>query len=127
MRRLRCPCCDRGLVERRPREGAVRVDVCPICRGIWFDGGELEEVLRAADEELSVPEDAEESQRHCPRCRCAMYEFRYPDTAIEIDMCDRCLGVWLDDWELRELELLRSGVDRALLRLIGEAISYVKS
>ncbi|MFZ5813716.1 MAG: zf-TFIIB domain-containing protein [Bacillota bacterium] len=32
-------------VDRR----GVRIDVCPECRGVWLDGGELEKLLAAGE------------------------------------------------------------------------------
>ena len=45
---MRCPLCDVSMreVERR----GVRIDVCPECRGIWLDRGELEKLLAAEPE-----------------------------------------------------------------------------
>ncbi len=42
---MRCPLCDVSMreVERR----GVRIDVCPECRGVWLDRGELEKLLEA--------------------------------------------------------------------------------
>lgn len=42
---MRCPLCDVAMreVERR----GVRIDVCPECRGVWLDRGELEKLLAA--------------------------------------------------------------------------------
>ncbi|HHW42871.1 hypothetical protein GFC01_01465 [Desulfofundulus thermobenzoicus] len=38
-----CPVCHMPLREV-PRYG-VMMDVCPRCRGVWLDGGELEKVV----------------------------------------------------------------------------------
>ncbi|OAT80788.1 zf-TFIIB domain-containing protein [Desulfotomaculum copahuensis] len=43
-----CPVCNRPLKEV-PRYG-VMLDVCPACRGIWLDGGELEKIVKMARE-----------------------------------------------------------------------------
>jgi Zn-finger nucleic acid-binding protein len=40
---MKCPRCD-GLLDERERQG-VTVDVCPGCRGVWLDRGELEKLL----------------------------------------------------------------------------------
>lgn len=44
---MRCPLCDAGMkeVERR----GVLIDVCPECRGVWLDRGELEKLLATAE------------------------------------------------------------------------------
>lgn len=44
---MRCPLCEVPMreVERR----GVTIDVCPECRGIWLDRGELEKLLAGAE------------------------------------------------------------------------------
>ncbi len=44
---MRCPLCDIAMreVERR----GVLIDVCPECRGVWLDRGELDKLLTVAD------------------------------------------------------------------------------
>lgn len=46
---MRCPLCDVNMkeVERR----GVLIDVCPECKGVWLDKGELEKLLSASREE----------------------------------------------------------------------------
>lgn len=41
-----CPVCHRPLKEI-PKYG-VNIDVCPTCRGVWLDRGELEKVVSIA-------------------------------------------------------------------------------
>ncbi|WP_245574376.1 zf-TFIIB domain-containing protein [Desulfovirgula thermocuniculi] len=43
-----CPVCRTPLRET-PRYG-VLLDLCPRCRGVWLDGGELEKVISLARE-----------------------------------------------------------------------------
>lgn len=43
-----CPNCQSPMSEVSRR--GVYVDVCPRCRGVWLDGGELEKLLAAADQ-----------------------------------------------------------------------------
>ena len=40
-----CPACTRTLLLPKTHSG-IEVDVCPNCRGIWLDAGELEHILR---------------------------------------------------------------------------------
>ncbi|GIW35691.1 zf-TFIIB domain-containing protein [Meiothermus sp.] len=40
---LICPNCETGMNEIQ-RNG-VHIDVCPSCRGVWLDGGEMEKLL----------------------------------------------------------------------------------
>ena len=45
---LMCPNCNEGMQEVRRNE--VQLDVCPKCRGVWLDRGELEKLLHSARE-----------------------------------------------------------------------------
>lgn len=42
---VRCPLCDVPMRELVRRE--VRIDVCPECKGVWLDRGELDKLLAA--------------------------------------------------------------------------------
>ncbi len=43
---MRCPLCSVGMREV-PRRG-LKIDVCPECRGVWLDAGEMERLLEGA-------------------------------------------------------------------------------
>ena len=47
---MHCPRCDVEVLEERERDG-VTVDVCPKCRGVWLDRGELEKIIARAARE----------------------------------------------------------------------------
>jgi uncharacterized protein len=55
---VNCPRCSHTVLDERERNGVV-VDVCPQCRGVWLDRGELEKMLGSAKRELD-----EERQRY---------------------------------------------------------------
>jgi Zn-finger nucleic acid-binding protein len=63
-----CPVC-RSPLREIPRYG-VLVDVCPGCRGIWLDRGELEKIVSLAREfhddyeDLRDRYEREEFKRH---------------------------------------------------------------
>lgn len=42
---LRCPACNEPMREMLKHD--VLIDVCPRCRGVWLDRGELEKILAA--------------------------------------------------------------------------------
>ena len=48
---MNCPRCERTVLDERERTGVV-VDVCPQCRGVWLDRGELEKMLAYAQREV---------------------------------------------------------------------------
>lgn len=43
-----CPLCRDTTLEPRYSRG-IEVDVCPRCRGLWLDRGELERLMSEAD------------------------------------------------------------------------------
>ncbi|MEX1254946.1 MAG: zf-TFIIB domain-containing protein [Dehalococcoidia bacterium] len=43
---MRCPLCDVSMKEIDRR--GVEVDICPECKGVWLDRGELDKLLAAA-------------------------------------------------------------------------------
>lgn len=54
---LMCPNCKAEMREIRRHD--VLIDMCTECRGVWFDHGELEKMLRIAREEAEILRHAE--------------------------------------------------------------------
>lgn len=48
---MNCPRCETSALDERDRNG-VTVDVCPACRGVWLDRGELEKMLATVHREV---------------------------------------------------------------------------
>src|SRR5688572_1736821 len=48
---MNCPRCQSAVLDERDRSG-LSIDVCPSCRGVWLDRGELEKLLAHAKREL---------------------------------------------------------------------------
>lgn len=46
---MKCPVCDARLREVTRR--GVEVDICPECKGVWLERGELEKLVELAAEE----------------------------------------------------------------------------
>jgi Zn-finger nucleic acid-binding protein len=62
---LMCPNCNEGMQEVRRNE--VQIDVCPKCRGVWLDRGELEKLLHSAREvEADYEHERESWSRQSP-------------------------------------------------------------
>lgn len=40
---MQCPVCDTQL--REIQKSGVKIDICPGCKGIWLDRGELEKII----------------------------------------------------------------------------------
>lgn len=43
---MKCPVCDEAL--REIQKHGVSVDICPGCKGVWLDRGELEKIIDMA-------------------------------------------------------------------------------
>ncbi len=99
-----CPKCKTTkLVEKTLSDETTKIDICPDCKGGWFDGGELETVLSVAIKDLAPPEAAEKTSRVCPKCLIPLSQIRYPVTSIMVDVCEDCRGIWLDRGEFQRL------------------------
>ncbi len=111
MRERLCPVCQ---IELKPEvHYGVTIDVCPACAGIWFDADELTR-LKTIDEQilprldtLYQPEVVAYDppwERLCPVCRYALRPYHYLYSSnIELDTCDQCGGVWVDNSELEKM------------------------
>ena len=60
---MKCPGCETSDLKVRTRDG-VEIDVCPRCRGVWLDRGELEKLIARAvkddDEDRDHDEDGDD-------------------------------------------------------------------
>lgn len=117
----------------------LEIDSCPECFGLWFDGEELRQFLPSQSlAEKILSQDRMEQmlrsqprdpghERICPQCSIAMRES--PVGAVQVDVCFRCRGIWLDQGELsRLLEQYKVG-DRGnlvVLNQIAEGLREVR-
>jgi uncharacterized protein len=76
-----CPRCPEAPLSVRQR-GGIEIDVCPSCRGVWLDRGELDKLIAQAGAELAQfdPRDREPpssrrgSTGHYPRRKRGLLE-----------------------------------------------------
>lgn len=52
---MNCPRCTGPQLMERDRDG-ITVDICPDCRGVWLDRGELEKLVQRALTEIEAAE-----------------------------------------------------------------------
>jgi uncharacterized protein len=52
---MNCPVCDERM--REISKHGVQLDICPSCKGIWLDRGELEKIVDAASGTGAAPDD----------------------------------------------------------------------
>ncbi|MFN7130478.1 MAG: zf-TFIIB domain-containing protein [Myxococcales bacterium] len=130
-----CPSCERVEMWILPVKG-VELDVCPTCRGAWFDAGELTAVLggKRVGALLSAARQSLPSCRACerevengtcvscadvqPACvECGTREMvGVVDRGVRLDVCNGCGGMWLDEGEL---EIISGGKAPDLTRLLA--------
>lgn len=117
-----CPHCENVSLDEITVHGGIEVDECPRCKGIWFDKGEIGSYLQFSKDMPgldALEAKAEETSRLCPRCRSRLRERQFvPESAIRIDVCQDCDGVWLDGGELHQIEDLAKDPENRKLRLM---------
>lgn len=140
---MNCPH-DNTLMEKRKYENIFEIDFCPKCKGIWLDPDELESIQQIKvndykDELKKIPDyvgnsylmskTRDKSQIVCPECSGVLERKEYGYCSqIYIDYCVNGHGVWLDENELKDLEMfyersrhendhIRKGFFRGLLEM----------
>ena len=141
---MKCPKCP-GKLEKKQVE-SIELDVCFSCEGIWFDAGELEEVLKrdskdfkyidVGREELDGAEiadlikDFDQRQGKCPRCDDGTILLRDEYKGkhkINVDVCPKGHGLWLDGGEILQLRQRDSVDDREKRDFYFEFLRYAFS
>ena len=108
---MNCPkCSDSTLTEKKVKGMDVILDLCPGCKGFWFDTNELGAVLQVPVQEVKVPQEAQEQKHLCPKCQIPLFAFCYPQTMVIIDSCKGCGGIWLDNSEFQEIRNVRKSL-----------------
>jgi len=114
---MKCPFCSTSLKQVKSK--SVRVDICPNCKGIWFDSGKFVDfVRRLAESEQISPEQTKffhrrevravyklkEKDRLCPKCNTTLEKFNYcSDSNVFLDKCPDCGGIWTDGGEVQQI------------------------
>lgn len=142
--RLPCPVCLGVLMDKTPvdRAGALVVDHCRRCGGVWFEKGELERLrsvppatlfarLVGAEEavtprchachahverrEVACPACGHEQRLECPVCAERMRLTGHGE--LRLDVCAGCESLWFDHHELKAAWRIQVG--RAVARRSG--------
>ena len=107
-----CPVCKYAMVAVEYHN--IELDYCNSCKGVWFDSGELELLLRSHSLEepeaffdgiLNSQEAASsETKRNCPLCGRKMKKTAIGEQSkILIDACRDKHGLWFDGGEVGQL------------------------
>jgi Zn-finger nucleic acid-binding protein len=115
----------------------IELDFCNSCRGVWFDGGELELLLEDAGlkhvkqnlgDVLRLPEAlTDEKKRRCPICSINMKKVRIGgDKGVMIDACIRHDGLWFDGGEVADLIKIIAAKTTGKKETDAEIIGFLK-
>lgn len=63
---MKCPICD-DVRLREVEKSGVMIDVCPECKGVWLDRGELEKLMADVRETRKEYDDYERNYRPAER------------------------------------------------------------
>ena len=94
----------------------VQVDLCPQCRGMWFDAGELPRATGLVFTDRAWAQSLASATRTsfpCPACSAPLYERQLEKgSGIMVDQCLACKGLYLDRDEFTRIKryLQRIGV-----------------
>jgi len=135
-----CPVCKSAMVIVEYSD--IELDYCTACRGVWFDSGELELLLDAADVEdymgfldgiIDKPEAiTSEKKRRCPICNAKMKKTCIDDAnQVLIDICRHEDGIWFDNLEVQHLLKLLAekspdseGSSQRVMNFLAEVFKY---
>lgn len=103
----RCPRCTFALTPTI--QGNVELDHCDRCGGNFFDPGEARKLMGDATEPTEwVARDFArslgQSKLRCPAAHGPLeaYDLKLGDRQVEVDVCPRCKGLWLDRAEVQQ-------------------------
>jgi Zn-finger nucleic acid-binding protein len=109
---MTCPACKRDMIVIEYH--TIELDYCNNCKGVWFDAGELELLLKSQglkeaeaffDGILKSQEaPSSEEKRHCPICGRKMKKTAIGwQPEILVDACRDNHGLWFDGGEVTQL------------------------
>jgi Zn-finger nucleic acid-binding protein len=84
-----------------PHGKDVELDRCVQCSGVWFDAGEVEQVYGKS---LPFEPFDHEADRSCPVCDQPL-QAGVLKKAVPVERCGKCRGVFLDQDDLKLLNL----------------------
>lgn len=127
----KCPN-DNKELETKKYKG-VTIDECDICKGRFFDRGELTQAKDSTDEDLRFLDfelfdtsevEASESQKKCPKDDTNMFSVNYGESGVVVNKCHKCKGIWLDH---HEFEKIISSLEALVSQFSAQDLSDVAS
>lgn len=130
---MKCLSCSSKLKEVKFKNALI--DICPECKGIWFDSGEFVDFVKTLTESEEISpqtprlfekdtaqtvDTIKEKERVCPKCGKKLEKFNYAyDSNVFLDKCPSCEGLWADGGEVKEVARYLKEDPR--IKVIGEA------
>ena len=109
---INCPACGMEMEKVYISSLGLDVDICSDgCGGIFFDENEFNQFYNHTEciSDISeytdkfYPPTNQSKKRQCPVCNIDMVKSMVKNNTVEIDICNRCGGVFLDKGELERL------------------------
>ena len=101
---MQCPVCAHQELKQGQYHGKVEVHACSGCHGIWLQAQALDILMGEVGEGLKAPNVPSPSEKDCPRCRAeSLCTVEYPYTNVNLDMCRKCKGVWVEQGKLKQM------------------------
>jgi Zn-finger nucleic acid-binding protein len=130
-----CPVCRHAMIVVEYRN--IELDYCHSCKGVWFDSGELELLLKSQGLEEpkaffegifnSQEAASSEKKRKCPICGRKMKKTAIGgQPEILIDVCRDNHGLWFDRGEVAQLIKSLAGEHPPKHHPKGHVISFLK-
>ena len=130
-----CPVCKSDMIVVEYHN--IELDYCTDCKGVWFDSGELELMLKSYQmqgiepfiENISNSPDtpSAEKKRKCPICSRKMNKKVIGEKPrLLIDTCGERHGLWFDGGEIAQLISQLVGEPYAIKRSENEVISFLE-
>ena len=139
---MKCPVCKHHLIVVEYHN--IELDYCSNCKGVWFDAGELELLLKSYGLEepktffdgifSSQEAPSQERKRKCPICGRKMKKTAIGgQPQILIDVCREKHGLWFDGGEVAQLierlageQAPKRGSHEHVMSFLGEVFAASK-
>lgn len=113
---IKCPKCNDDLKEIKISK--VLIDRCDNCKGLWFDDKELSAILKdfkfheGENNRENIFQNDITAKNKCPKCNIPLKIVNSLSISeLEIDICSKCSGIWLDYGELNTIKENKNSIN----------------
>ena len=112
---MQCPKC-RVVLETKLFIQDTEAEQCPKCKGYWLDKDELSYFLKQKEDIPSIKKyhSTNYATYKCPKCKDHPFLtplLYHPAIPIIVDVCSKCMGIWLDTGEFTFIKNSVSKID----------------